>query len=107
MKFKPAAHLANQLRTRGIGGWVQEHRFHPTRRWRFDFAWPELRLAVEVHGAVHTGGRHTRGAGFTRDREKMNEAQLAGWLVLEVAPSQVESLQAVTWILQAIQLRSR
>ncbi|MGL4930900.1 MAG: hypothetical protein ACRC4H_12435, partial [Plesiomonas sp.] len=53
---------------------VSEYVFHPTRKWRLDFAWPEYRLALEIHGGVYSGGRHTRGAGFTEDREKMNEA---------------------------------
>ena len=60
-----------------------EHRFAPPRRWRLDFAWPEHRVAVEVHGAVYRQGRHTRGGGFLKDREKMNTAQLMGWKVLE------------------------
>ena len=24
----------------------REYRFHPTRRWRFDFAFPDMRLAI-------------------------------------------------------------
>src|SRR5687768_16750315 len=30
----------------------------PARRWRFDFAWPELKVAVECDGGTFTGGRH-------------------------------------------------
>ena len=54
------------------------------RRWRFDFAWPALMLAVEVDGGswVPGGGRHTRGAGFEADHDKFNRATLLGWRVL-------------------------
>lgn len=66
-----------------------EIRFHPIRKWRFDLGWSSKKVAVEVHGAVYQQGRHTRGAGFENDREKMNEAQLLGWKVLEYSTGQV------------------
>lgn len=66
-----------------------EHNFHPIRRWRFDAAWIKQKVALEVHGAVYAGGRHTRGNGFENDREKMNEAQLLGWTVLEYSTGQI------------------
>lgn len=62
----------------------REVRFHPTRRWKFDFAWPELKIAVEVEGGVWSSGRHTRGAGFIADCEKYNEAARLGWRVFRM-----------------------
>lgn len=61
---------------------VKEHRFHPVRMWRFDYAIPALKIAVEVDGAVWTGGRHNRAAGYIADMEKLNTAASMGWLVL-------------------------
>ena len=61
---------------------VREYRFHPTRKWRFDFAWPEARIAVEVEGGTWERGRHTRGAGYAGDCAKYNAAVLGGWRVL-------------------------
>jgi len=74
-------------------GWVAEFRFHPARRWRFDFANPGAawRLAVEVEGGVWSrgGGRHNRGTGFVSDLEKYNAAALHGWTVLRYTPQQL------------------
>jgi very-short-patch-repair endonuclease len=61
---------------------VPEYKFHPTRKWRIDFAWPGLMLAVELEGAIWTGGRHTRGAGVLNDMEKYNALTAMGWLLL-------------------------
>ena len=60
---------------------VTEYRFHPTRLWRFDYAWPERRIALEVEGGIWSAGRHTRGSGFRRDMDKYNEAGRLGWRV--------------------------
>lgn len=51
------------------------------RDWRFDFAWPASMFAVEVEGGAFTGGRHTRGLGFTEDCRKYHHAMLLGWTV--------------------------
>ena len=63
-----------------------EYRFHPVRRWRFDYAIPEVKLAVEYHGhAGFVGGKvsgHSTIKGLTNDCEKMNRAHALGWRVL-------------------------
>lgn len=68
-----------------------EHFFHPTRQWRFDFAWLKEKVALEVHGATWAGGHHSRGKGQQDDWEKLNEAQLLGWRVFQCSPKQVDS----------------
>ncbi|MBW3809685.1 hypothetical protein GOY18_04500 [Aeromonas hydrophila] len=75
--------------------------FHPKHRWRLDFAWPANMIALEVHGGIHSGGRHTRGRGFVEDRAKMNEAALLGWTVIEATPEHIKSGQLRTWLLAA------
>lgn len=88
-----------QLRAAGLElGLEREHAFHPARKWRFDFAWPRERVALEVDGGVFTGGRHTRGAGFEADAEKLNEAALLGWSVLRVTTNHVGSGMALHWV---------
>jgi very-short-patch-repair endonuclease len=64
----------------------KEYIFHPTRKWRFDYAIPEHKIALEVEGGVWTRGRHTRPEGFLGDIEKYNEAALLGWRVFRVTP---------------------
>lgn len=51
------------------------------RLWRFDFAHPISRVAVELDGGAFTQGRHTRGKGFEQDCEKLNTAAEQGWRV--------------------------
>lgn len=59
-----------------------QHRFCDFRRWRFDFAWPERMVAVEIQGGHWSGGRHVRGKGYQADCEKHNAATLRGWRLL-------------------------
>lgn len=86
--------LALQLRALSVPTPLTEYRFHPVRRWRFDMAWPELQLAVEVEGGAWTGGRHTRGSGFEADLEKYHEAMTAGWTLYRCGRALVLSGQA-------------
>lgn len=74
--------FAFQIKALKLPAANREYRFHDKRKWRFDFAWPEHKVAVEIEGGVWTGGRHTRGSGFVADIEKYNAAALLGWKVL-------------------------
>ena len=69
----------------------REFKFHPVRRWRFDFVLlpVSLKIAIEVEGGVWSRGRHTRGAGYIGDMEKYIEAALMGWTVLRYPASKV------------------
>lgn len=69
---------------------VAEYQFHPTRRWRLDWAWVAAKLALEIQGGLFSGGRHVRGAALLGEHEKLNAAAAAGWRVLFVTPQQVE-----------------
>jgi hypothetical protein len=68
-----------------------EFRFHPIRRWRFDAAFPSLKIAAEIDGGAWVQGRHVRGRGFIADQEKINEAQLLGWQVYRFVPDDLAS----------------
>ena len=90
------ATLALHLRVNNFPEWETEYKFHPKRRWQFDFAWPEQRIAVEVQGGIHMAkGGHNTAAGITRDCEKGNEAIVTGWKVLHVTREQIENGSAI------------
>lgn len=90
-------------RAEGLPEPVAEYRFHPERRWRFDYAWPDRKIAVEQEGAVWAQGRHTRGSGFVKDIEKYNAAAALGWCVLRGTPQQVASGELLPLIRQAME----
>lgn len=96
------ADLETQIYLAGLPKPTREARFHPTRRWRWDLCWPEQKVAVEIQGGVWQSGRHTRGKGYTSDCEKLNEAQLLGWVVVWVTYDQIDSGQALNWIGRAL-----
>lgn len=92
---------------------VREVRFHPPRRWRFDFVvkpkWyveGPLRardcLAVEVEGGTWVQGRHNRGASFEADAIKYAEALIDGFRVMRVTTAMVDDGRALALIERAL-----
>lgn len=87
------------FKAHGVPAPKTEYKFHPERKWRFDYAWEYdfldgpsseiIKVALEVEGGVWTGGRHTSGAGFIKDMEKYNAAACLGWFVLRCQPKHV------------------
>lgn len=66
-----------------------EYRFHLDRKWRFDWAFLEQKVAVEVEGnawRVPGGGRHMQDP----DLEKYNNAALLGWRVFRFSPKMLK-----------------
>jgi len=109
---KYASHLERDLylllKVEGLlAGATREFKFHPKRKWLLDFAWPEMKIAIEVHGGIWKSGKsgHTSGKGRMRDMEKMNEATLHGWLVLEVASNHIRDGSAIEWAKRMIQMK--
>lgn len=82
-----------------------EFRFHPTRKWRFDVAWPKVKVALEVEGGAWQYGRHNRAASFLKDMEKYNEAAAMGWVVLRCPWEWVEEGQIKKQLVEAIRGR--
>lgn len=96
--------LLFHIRDRGIPEPVTEHQFHPTRKWRFDFAWPGRQLAAEVEGGTWGGGsRHTSGAGYQGDCEKYNSAAVMGWMVLRYTGDMVRDGTAIRQIVEIME----
>lgn len=74
--------IAIAMRTAGYV-FLREFKFHPKRKWRFDFAFPNQKVAIEFEGGVFLPkARHTSSIGYSGDVEKYREAVLLGWKVL-------------------------
>lgn len=85
---------------------IKEYKFHPTRKWRFDYAIPEHKIALEVEGGVWTGGRHTSPKGFLGDMEKYNTATIMGWKLLRTTPEKLICKNTISMIERIIQQTS-
>ena len=97
--------LAAQIAAVGLPVPVLEHPVCAGRRFRFDLAWPDHKLACEVDGATWTHGRHTRGAGVERDCEKFSLAAIDGWCLLRVTTQMVRSGMALSLVERALTAR--
>jgi hypothetical protein len=93
---------------------VTEFKFDETRLWRFDYAW-ELgwpkredltdtnyaKVAVELDGR----GRHQTPAGYAADCEKINAAQIQGWIVIKIPTRYVASDEFMVQLFDALKER--
>ena len=86
----------------GIPAPFTEYTFHPTRKWRFDFAWPDYRLYLEVDGGIWIRGGHNRGAQMLKDWEKRNAATVLGWRGLWCEPKQLLLKETAEIIIAAL-----
>lgn len=78
--------FAANLRHLDVPAPEREYQFHPTRKWRFDYAWPHVKVALEIDGGGAVNGRHSRIDGIRKDAEKVNTAIEHGWRVLRALP---------------------
>lgn len=91
------------LKREGLPAPVEEYHFaKPERAWRFDYAWLDAKIALEVEGGAWSRGRHTRGAGFIEDMAKYNRANLLGWRVFRCVPGELDTFATVHLIRQAL-----
>lgn len=120
--------LRQQISATSLPAPKLEHVFHPTRKWQFDLSWPDHMVACEVDGGVYgrqvvchhcgqkvmivrkdgslvparLGMRHNTGKGYENDAEKINEAEVLGWLVLRVTAKMIKNGMALDWIQRAL-----
>lgn len=72
----------------------EEYRFMYSRDWRFDYAYPDLKIAIEYQGGIfmkNKKGGHQTVRGQTNDWEKFNEAQIRGWFVICLNPKTIDN----------------
>lgn len=92
-----------QLDQLGLPPAKREYRFCPPRRWRFDFAWPLFKMAVEIQGGTWIHGRHNRGAGFEKECERRRWCARLGWRVFEFTGKEVKNETAINWMIAQFQ----
>jgi very-short-patch-repair endonuclease len=91
----------------GLGEPVREFKFHPVRKWRVDYFFPRLGLAVEVEGGIWQYGRHNRAASFVKDMEKYNALAIAGIHLMRFQPRDMMKTAIVDIVDFATQLNKR
>lgn len=99
--------LLHQLKVFGLPAPEMEYLFHPDRKWRFDLAWVNDGIAVEIDGGIWLQTKSGRSKGhahpqrFIQDLEKLNEAILQGWRVFRFTPEMVKKGLAIAWLERA------
>ncbi len=77
------------------GRWEQEHKGINGRKFRFDCANPQEKIAIEIEGGIWMPkGAHNTGIAMSKDMEKYNLAVLEGWKILRYTP---ECLRKTPW----------
>lgn len=84
----------------------REHRFHDRRKWRFDIAFPAVKLAIEIDGGLFIDGGHSRGRARINDMERDIAANLLGWLVVRMPPEWIKPGTALAHIEQLVKVRA-
>lgn len=70
----------------------EEFVFHQDRKWRFDWCFPVLMVAIEYEGIMGKKSRHTTIKGYSGDVEKYNAAQALGWRIIRLTAIDYKSV---------------
>lgn len=106
MKYNPRIVIAF-MTSHGLPAPIPEFTFHETRKWRFDFAWPLQRIALEVDGGIFVYGGHNRGAQIKKTWEKENTAQSMGWNIFKCEPKTLMKLETIMFLAGCMNFRER
>ena len=96
--------FALQCEQAGLPTPLREYAAVPGRRFRWDFAWPDKRVLVEINGGTYAHMGHSTGSGIARDYEKSNLAVLAGWKVFAFDRRMVEGGAALAVVSKALEV---
>lgn len=100
MRYDPQIVLA-WFKQHGLSP-TPELKFHPVRKWRFDFGFEKEKVALEVQGGLFSNGRHSRGASLLKEHEKLNAAAQMGWRILYCIPQNLCMQETIDAIKTAI-----
>jgi len=81
---------------------TRQFQFDPERRWRSDFAWPDMKIIVEIEGGVFIKGGHVRGLGYEKNCEKYNRATELGYRVYRYSTGMVKRGEAISQIAKVL-----
>lgn len=71
----------------------KEYRFDTDRKWRFDYCWPSIKVAVEFEGGIYIqNSGHNTAKHYTKDTDKYNRATTLGWKVIRVTAKNYQSV---------------
>jgi hypothetical protein len=90
------------MRAAGLPKPKEQYKAIESRRFKWDFAWPECKILVEVNGGTFQRMGHSTGAGIARDYEKRNLATLDGWHCLDFDGAMVRDGRALLTIREAL-----
>lgn len=93
--------------SQGLPAPMHEYAFCETRKWRFDYAWPLEKVALEVDGGIFIYGGHNRGKQIQKTWEKENTAQSFGWHIFKCSPKTVCTNEIAFFIAQALNYAHR
>lgn len=114
-QLRKAMHNAKVLEDRFAASWEylggmplqREYKFHPKRRWRFDFAHVPTKTAFEIMGGLYQAqSGHRSKEGVSRDYEKMNAAQEMGWQVFSVTSANLNDAGFIEGLINYVRGRS-
>ena len=88
------------LKKLGLPEPKKEYRFFPKRKWKIDYFFEDVGLAVEIEGGVWKNGRHNRASGFVKDIEKYNAITELGYYLLRYQPNQINYDQILYMYIQ-------
>lgn len=87
------AALVKQLEWFGAPAPTPQYRAIGARRWKWDLAYPDRNLLIEIDGGLYTGGRHQRPGrwGADNDAEKQSTAAAFGWVTMRFTPELIKN----------------
>jgi hypothetical protein len=63
----------------------KEYKFCTDRNWRFDWAIPSIKIAIEYEGGIFLQvSGHNTAKHYTKDTEKYNRATILGWRIIRI-----------------------
>lgn len=83
--------------------------FLTDREYRFDYAIPDYKIAIEQEGGVWAKGNsgHSSGKGIMRDMDKSSLANVNGWILIRRTPDQLLTNETLDLIRKAIETRKK